>query len=162
MSAPDRLGVVLSGVIRRVGTLDLQASGDSMFPLIRSGDMCRFVGCEPDCIRVGDVVLYCAESGKLVAHRVHRVLPAGGGMDAYSRSRRTLLLCKGDANAGFDRAVEPGQCVGKLLWIRRGSSRMILRADRGAAVWWGKLVLAFPLVSRLLRRWLEWSGRGGA
>jgi signal peptidase len=77
--------------------------------------------------------------------------------------RRLLLLCKGDANAGFDPAVELGQCVGKLLWIRRsgGASAVIVRADRGVAVWWGKLVLAFPLISRLLRRWLDRGGRGG-
>jgi signal peptidase len=168
MSAPDRLGLVLSGVMQRDEALELQACGDSMFPLIRSGDVCRFVGCEPGGgIRAGDVVLYCAESGKLVAHRVHRVLrddgpTAAGHRVADGGVARCLLLCKGDANAGFDRVIESGQCVGKLLWIRRGNGTATLFADHRAAVWWGRLVLAFPLISRLLRRWLDWSRRGGA
>src|SRR5258707_14847839 len=54
-------------------TARFRASGDSMYPAIRSGDFLNIVPCAPSELRRGDVLLSAIKRG-LTAHRIGRII----------------------------------------------------------------------------------------
>lgn len=146
----------LSHVIQKYGRIDLPAQGSSMFPFIRHGDICRFIPCKESELRIGDIVLYHAVSGKLVAHRLHHIHTLPGKSPQYS--------CKGDANLGVDQPFPYDRIIGKLLHVRKHKRDILItrslmtsdvRMTRLSAAAWTHLVLKLPALSRLLRLYLD-------
>ena len=86
--------------------LRLRVSGTSMKPLLRSGSVVRIAPWSslPAGLMLGDIVLFRAESGRLVAHRV---------IELDGDRCRT----KGDSSREPDGLVEHGQLLGKILGI---------------------------------------------
>jgi phage repressor protein C with HTH and peptisase S24 domain len=60
-------------------TARFRASGDSMYPAIRSGDYLEIAPCDVSQLRLGDVILAMTERG-LTAHRIVRIRDAEGGV----------------------------------------------------------------------------------
>ncbi len=112
-----------------------------MFPLIRQGDVCRFIPCPAPSLRRGDVVLYYAETEQLIAHRLLRVESANG---------ERLYLFKGDANLSCDPPVRKERILGKLASVRRRGRS--IEAVGFAFRAWSFLVLSLPVLSRALHR----------
>lgn len=140
---------VLLRLIREKGELEIPSRGVSMFPLIREGDRCRFLPLT-EAPHLGDILLVAEAGGRLVGHRLIRI--AGAGEEA-------LYICKGDSNVNPDAPAVAGQIIGKLTDIRRG--RATLRADQGLARWWGRLLVRWPGLSRMVRGYLRAERRLG-
>lgn len=131
----------LKVAVEKDGYLELPAHGNSMFPLIQRGDVCRFVPCSPDSLVKGDMILYHTHQGQLIAHRFIRV-------------KEGRFLFKGDTNLGYDLPAEPEQIIGKLTSIKKKSQDVSIH--NSSVELWGKLIMSLPVLSGLLRKYLNW------
>jgi signal peptidase I len=132
-------------VVRMDGFMKLPAEGNSMFPLIRKGDICQFVTCEPTTLIKGDIVLFHSESGQLIAHRF-----------SHTKKLKNVqrYFFKGDTNLGYDHPVTEYQIIGKLSFIQKANKQFSM--ENIAAELWGKLILTVPAISGMLRKYLNW------
>jgi hypothetical protein len=103
--------------------------GDSMFPLLRQGDVAVCAPMEPCQARVGEV-LVVRLGDTHVLHRCTRILPEGP---------RPMIVTRGDFSAGPDPAVPLENVLGRLVACERH----------------GKPVPGEPLALRLLGRWFR-------
>lgn len=130
--------------MQRDGWLVLPAKGSSMYPLIREGNLCRFRAVQTENINIGDILLFCSDSGQLIAHRLQSVI--------HSEAQQ-LYLCKGDSNLGFDAPIRREQMIGILVSIEK-SKRELRMTDRSVSLW-TKAILALPFISHGLNRYLS-------
>lgn len=130
--------------IGKTGWIELPAEGTSMYPLIKTGDLCRFRACDPDTLKRADVALFYTESGKLVAHRFY-----------YKQvsDQNIVFLFKGDTNLGFDEPICGEQIIGKLTVIKRGKKE--INVGKPTSILWGQLIMTIPIMSDLLQRYLR-------
>jgi signal peptidase I len=151
----------LSAQILRSGkTLRFRASGGSMSPLVRDGDIVLVAPVAPSALRVGDVVLCSSAPGRIVVHRVVRWTT---GPDSYH------FTVQGDQVARPDGVMSEAQIHGRVVAIERGgtyidmdaramralSSLTALRSRRrlGRGKWLAparRLVRRLPFLSRYL------------
>ncbi|WP_159434206.1 hypothetical protein [Domibacillus mangrovi] len=115
-----------------------------MYPLIRKGDICRFVPCERSMIKKGDIILFQASGGGLVAHRLLKTI---------SNHNQVDYLFKGDTNLGLDEPVSYEKIVGKLTSIQKG--KRAIEATNVSVFLWCRLILFCPFMSVLLRTYLN-------
>jgi signal peptidase len=135
---------LITHVIQKNGWIELPAQGTSMYPFIKKGDICRFIACETSSIRKGDIILFRTSLGSLVAHRFYQ---------SKSINHQIQYHFKGDTNLGHDEAIAHDQIIGKLNWIRRNKT-IIHVTDLSAHVW-SKIILSFPILSLILRIYLN-------
>ncbi|MBO0962182.1 signal peptidase I [Neobacillus sp. MM2021_6] len=135
---------LLKSTIKKDGWLGLPAYGNSMFPYIRQGDLCRFIPCEPLHLKKGDVILFYAQADQLIAHRFVKIKRIDDQL---------LFLLKGDTNLGFDQPIGKDRILGKLDSIQRQHKKVT--PDHFFAFIWGKLILTFPILSGILRKYLN-------
>ncbi|MEH6949717.1 hypothetical protein V7068_22280 [Bacillus sp. JJ634] len=135
---------LLKAVLKKNGHIDIPAQGTSMFPFIQEGNLCRFIVCEPQELKKGEVVLFHLETGQLTAHRYY-----GSKM----MNNKSFFVFKGDTNLGFDQPVCEERIIGKLLYVQKEKS--LLNVSDFRAFFWGKLILLFPMLSSILRQYLN-------
>ena len=135
---------LLKKTINRDGWLEIPASGNSMFPYIQKGNLCRFVACKPSLFKKGDVILYYSQTGQLIAHRFVRTT---------TEKNQSLFLLKGDTNLGFDQPIEAHWILGKLETVQKKHDKVSV--DHFIVRIWGKLILSFPALSGILRNYLN-------
>lgn len=124
--------------------IDLPAYGNSMYPIIKEGNVCRFIICDPLTLQKGDIILFHALSGQLVAHRfIEKILLQDS----------LLYRIKGDTNLGFDQPIRQEQILGKLLYIKKGNT--VLYAFHFSMYIWGEIILYLPFLSKILRKYLN-------
>ena len=82
-----------------------RATGSSMHPTIRDGEILHVEGVELTSIRRGDVLLY-RQGKRPIAHRVVQIYRDGLAISGF-------LLC-GDAKTACDAAIEPHQVLGRV------------------------------------------------
>jgi len=87
-------------------TARFRASGDSMYPAIRSGDYLHIVPCDSSELRLGDVILATTERG-LTAHRIVRI-------------RDSRITMRGDNALRADRPVAPAEILGRVESVENG------------------------------------------
>ncbi len=145
MQANDKQGHILKALIDRNGSLELPAEGMSMYPLIKKGDICQFTSIKHSPLRRGDIVLFESPANKLIAHRFLNC--------AYIQEEECYIF-KGDTNYGLDDLITGEKIIGKLVAIQKKS--VIIQEKNVAAVLWGKLILAFPILSVLLRKYINY------
>jgi signal peptidase I len=85
-------------------TARFRASGDSMYPAIRSGDYLHIVPCDASNLRLGEIILAMTERG-LTAHRIVRIRGAEGGL---------RITMRGDNALRSDRPVAPADVLGRV------------------------------------------------
>jgi len=142
--------------LERDGKVDIPSSGISMFPLIRSGDVCTFAPIAGKRPKPGDILLFADREGRLIGHRLLRVEEGVSG---------PRFILKGDANRLPDEAVDADRILGVLQSITRVSAGGRPRpADANSAPrrWWGFLVRHMPGLSAVLRRLAEFSSSSSA
>jgi signal peptidase len=101
----------LSAEILQAGmALRFQARGTSMLPLVRDGDVVLVRPVDPDELRVGDVVLCRSHPGRIVVHRVVKVLANSAGV------RYTV---QGDQLTRPDGRLPAAQIYGRVASIER-------------------------------------------
>lgn len=111
-----------------------------MFPLIQENDICRFISCDIERLKKGDVALFHTLDGRMVAHRYYYSEQAG----TYK-----IYFFKGDTNLGWDKPIGKEQFIGKLASIQKPSIK--IGSDSRAFMLWGRLLIVFPIVTRVLR-----------
>jgi signal peptidase I len=131
-------------VLKKYGLIELPAQGNSMFPLIKQDDICTFETCNPFLLNRGDVVLFFSTEGQLITHRFLRIVDLGD---------KQVFIFKGDTNVGTDDPILEEQIIGRLTYIRR--SKKSIPIGGLIVKYWSVIVLSIPLISYLLRFYLN-------
>jgi signal peptidase len=135
---------LIKEIIRKQGWIDLPAEGTSMYPLIKRGNICRFVSCEAMKLKKGEIILFQNSSGSLIAHRL---------LSTKWKDKQVKYLLKGDTNFGLDEAIHYDQIIGKLTSIKKAKYR--LRLPSLSVNVWSQMILLFPIISVILRSYLN-------
>jgi len=132
---------LLIRTINKYGWMDLPSYGISMYPYIKKGNICRFVQFDEMNVKKGDVLLYHASSGQLIAHRLLAV--------QKTDTCQKQFILKGDTNLYPDDPININQIIGKLITIEN-STRKKYATDL-SSILWSYIMLSFPVTSKLLR-----------
>lgn len=97
-------------LLQKQGWVDIPSSGVSMYPLIKEGDICRFIPLGSKELKKGDVVLFVSNQGQLIGHRYYENFVENGVL---------YYVCKGDTNISVDSPVLTSQLIGKLVCIKK-------------------------------------------
>jgi signal peptidase I len=135
---------LLKRSIQSAGWLELPAIGNSMYPLIQQGEICRFNPIEAFSIKKGDILLFYTEKGQLIAHRLYRM---------ERMYNQQFYLLKGDTNLGFDAPIQGDRIIGKLVCVQKKNK--VIRPESLLPFFWGKVIQSFPLLSGILRKYLN-------
>jgi signal peptidase len=104
---------ISTGLLQAGYSIEFRASGSSMYPTIKDGEMITVQPIEISKIKIGDIVLYRTQTG-VIAHRVVHV-----------KRPNQLFLC-GDASNSFDAPVMPQQILGKVISTIRAGRKILL------------------------------------
>jgi signal peptidase len=132
-------------IISKRGCLEIPSHGLSMFPLLRTGTICRFVAFDPDRVKRGDILLFVARTGELVGHRYVKRVDLGAGIVDY--------ICKGDSNPDVDPPIRSDQIIGAMESMRKYGTW--LRSDSFLMQAWAEFVLTIPAISKAIRMYLR-------
>ncbi len=102
MPSHGTFATLCAELLRSGRRVRFRASGASMAPVLRDGDVVTVAPVRPEDVAPGDVLLYAAPRG-LTAHRVTGRLPDGAGFRA-----------RGDAPGSDEEHVAPDQVLGRL------------------------------------------------
>lgn len=96
------------------------ASGYSMFPFLRKGDLLTVEPVSMGEIKRGDIVVFESEE-KWIAHRVIHI---------HSKEGAIQIRTRGDARISSDTAINKANYVGLVSSIERDSKKISLRSFR--------------------------------
>lgn len=144
MLIDDNTYTLLKNAINKDGWLKLPAYGNSMFPFIKEGNVCDFVPLDPSLLKKGDVVLFYSPSGLLIAHRF---------VEVKSGNNQLLFKLKGDTNLGFDPLICKERILGKLVSVQK--NHLKISPDHFIPRIWGEMILTLPILSGILRKYLN-------
>lgn len=131
---------VIAQTMEKRGWIDLPAQGMSMYPFIKEGDICRFVRVDASRMKKGDILLFRARHGHLIAHRLSRIV---------MNNQQPHYLCKGDTNVMYDEWISQDQIIGRLIWKNR-NGRLIQMTNLASSTWsWA--IGTLPQLSRLVQ-----------
>ena len=97
-------------LLERGACVRFQATGHSMYPAIKDGEIIKVEPVEPSHIKKGDIVLYRMKKG-VIAHRVVHIETRNGGPPFFVLRGDTLETCDG--------IVEPRQVIGRVISVER-------------------------------------------
>jgi len=128
-------------VVGSLGEAQFPASGSSMLPSIRPGDVLEVHRESIAAISIGDVVVFEREA-RLITHRV---------VEKVAGPKRALLITRGDAVRAPDPPVTPEELIGRVTAILRAGRRLDPRLTRWArmAAW---LLARSEFCARVARR----------
>jgi len=134
----EQIGSIVEEELQRRKALTIRASGTSMWPLIGPNARVVLERCQPQGLKVGDIVCYRHRNG-WVLHRVYGF-----------HFRTGWLLLKGDWRGGLDRPVSPDQVIARVGGV--------LDSPWPAPLWWlaNQLLiwgLAWPVSWLVGRHW---------
>lgn len=141
MQLNDTDAKILLHVLKKYGSIELPASGNSMYPLIKDGDICKFTTCDPSKLTKGDIVLFLSCQGKLLAHRFYRVTTV---------NNLPYFIFKGDTNLATDTPITEEYILAKLKYIKRGKD--ILSINNLLYLFWGKIIQSLPQLGYWIRK----------
>lgn len=144
MLVDNQTFMLLKRTIEKDGWLELPAYGNSMYPFIQQGNLCRFEPCDPSLVKKGDVILFQSRDGRLIAHRFIRT---------KNIDHQPQFFLKGDTNLGFDQPIGKERILGKLVCVQKHLHK--ISPDAFTTKLWGKLILTFPGLSGILRKYLN-------
>jgi hypothetical protein len=104
---------LFSDAIRRFGSQQLKAGGNSMRPAIWPGDRLVIESAESSDLAIGDVVA-CRRHGSIVAHRV---------VATSNRADGVYIITRGDRLRSNDEPCALSDVIGRVTSIRRGPFR---------------------------------------
>jgi GNAT superfamily N-acetyltransferase len=107
------LAELAAEILERGGCLSFRATGSSMQPTLRDGDLLKVVPVELSSLGPGDVVLYRAPDGCAAVHRV-----------GETHSGSLMLSC--DSRPGVRYEIRIGQVLGVVVSALRGSQPVLL------------------------------------
>jgi signal peptidase I len=110
------------------------ASGYSMFPFLRIGDLLTVEPVPMETIKLGDIVVF-ESGGKWIAHRVINIRSKADGLG---------FLLRGDTCIEFDPVVNKENYIGSVRVFTRMNSKKVM--FKGVLNAWNKIILAIGLV----------------
>lgn len=134
---------LLKIALKKDGCLELPASGNSMFPFIKQGNICSFAPFEPSSLKKGNVILFYSTAGQLIAHRFIKI---------KIENNQKLFLFKGDTNIGFDPLIREEHILGKLVMVQ--NQLMKITPEHLIVILWEKIILSFPILSSILQKYV--------
>lgn len=135
---------MIKGMMEKRGYAQIPSNGTSMFPLIKTGNICRFEPVHRDEIEAGDILLYVNEAGILVGHRFIRRIEA---------NEEILYVCRGDSRRNEDPPLREDQILGKMVSIRK--ARVTFWMNSFTMIAWGKAVVHYPQLSASIDMYLR-------
>lgn len=119
----NRLGKdVCISLLREGKSVFLNASGGSMYPFVKDGDIIKVVPLSENDIKIGDIISVDVDNKGKVWFYAHRLIKIVNDND------KKLYVTKGDASkAGFDEPVGFKRIVGEVTEIERGSLEINLK-----------------------------------
>ena len=102
----------------RVGSVEIRATGTSMFPLIPPGAAITLESIEAQKIELGDILYLESPEGKFLIHRFHGCVSNGKGLPCGVNGQERLIT-KGDWRLHFDRPWPSGSVVGRVAKVER-------------------------------------------
>lgn len=115
MSQPDFAGLCVS-LLAEGRTVRFRASGHSMAPAVRDGDLLTVAARKAEALEPGEIAFYRAGRG-LVAHRV--MARVGGG-----------LVCRGDAPSCAEERIAGKDVLGVVIAVRPARHRWLTACRR--------------------------------
>ena len=109
-------------LLSRDKLIKFKASGFSMSPFIKNGDILEVQPNATSSIQIGDIILYSKMSDILIAHRVVSI-------DEYQGERR--FITQGDSLFTPDDGVSSNQVLGQVMAVERSGRRIILNSTSG-------------------------------
>jgi len=106
----DGFESLVDEVLSKGDTLRFRASGISMQPFIRDGDILEIQPSGGELFRTTDIVLCKSPKGRLVAHRIVGIKPEEG---------RDKLIIQGDALWQLDGNIDTGEVLGRVVAVIR-------------------------------------------
>lgn len=134
IKTPDLLDIG-EEIFEKGSKMRFMATGTSMGPFIKHGDIIEIEPVELSSIRAGDVIFYSRPGGRAVVHRVIRTSKGENGI---------TFLTKGDALRGFDNTVSSEQVLGRVTKVKRNGTEIKLE-NFGMRVIARILALGYPL-----------------
>jgi len=116
-----------------------------MAPFVRHEETVTIVGCSPEELKFGDIILYSTSSDALSSSkRLHRFIKRS------VVKGNQVLVTKGDALSSLDPPVSPDEVLGRASAIEKGRLTLDLKQP------WGKAInLAFAVFQLWpLSRWM--------
>lgn len=139
--ASSELIAVLPDLLKENGCISILVTGYSMRPLLRHGQDSVWLRACPEQIRRGQILLYRRLDGKVVLHRVHRLL---------SGNRYRM---NGDAQV-WSEIIHRDQILAEVCQLQRGA-RTIDCSSLGFRVWscvWALVRPIRPVLFRIAHR----------
>jgi len=112
-----------AALMKEKGGIRLRASGYSMYPYIRPGDICRFERTGHP-LRPGQIGLVVSDKGILYSHRLHRIGYQSGFVYQF----------RGDMNPAYDNPVRPYQVIGIMTELDR-KGKILPEGQRSRRMW---------------------------
>ena len=139
-------GIPFSGIMKAVLEKNIQfrftASGISMSPFIRDGDVITIAPVLASILRVGDVVAFVNPGCdmKLTVHRILKVSREG-------------IHIKGDNNLGSDGIVSAANIIGRVVMVEHKGKKVLvgLGYERIAIAWLSRLGWLTPNLWKVWR-----------
>jgi signal peptidase len=131
-------------IIAQGRSVQIIASGYSMFPFLRKGDLLTVEPVSMDKIKPGDVVVFESEE-KWIAHRVIRIL---------NHKNEIQFLLRGDTNFQFDEEINQKNYIGQIKYFRRKNKSKNL--DTCTRLLWTRLIIASGVVYGRICRFTLW------
>lgn len=147
---------LMADILNRGATLRIKATGKSMHPLVRDGDIVILVKRPSPSLRTGDLVMARSDAGSAVLHRIVK--------KSRGRHGRFVFKTQGDALMVGDKAVTEENILAKAIVIERtGASPRTKKVDLESIRWkvagfamalsrrfWGRLYYACYLPAKHL------------
>ena len=118
----------------------LKASGHSMRPWIRDGDLVTLGPTDPARLKRGDVIAFTSAAGSLTIHRLVAVRMEAGGL---------TFVARGDARSVSDPPFGVNRMVGRVIEVRRDGRRVRVN---GRVCLWGAALRRRVMALRQLAR----------
>jgi signal peptidase I len=115
-------GELAKVVLETGSSLRFEATGSSMHPAVRNGDLLLITALPPGELRTGDVVLARLASDRLLVHRI---------VQRQRRQGTESFLLKGDRSPAADGWLPAGAILGKVTHIQRGGASIALGGTVG-------------------------------
>ncbi|MBI4845531.1 MAG: nucleotidyltransferase family protein [Candidatus Omnitrophica bacterium] len=150
MKCPNSEFFKLSSQILKQGSgFTFTALGQSMYPLIKNGDVLEVEPLGREKIKSGDIVFYRDDDNAVFVHRL---------VKKYTRDCRQIAVIQADgALSGAFEEILVKDILGRVKAIRRNNTIIYLDSFRGKMINRVNLILSLgiktirPLISRLLR-----------
>jgi len=104
-------------VLSRGHCIRVKGRGQSMYPLVRTGDTLDIEPKDPGELKIGDIIFYRRFCGDYVAHRL------------IKRNGPSTLLTKGDNHYYYDMPVPVDAVLGRVIRIEKEDRQLILSGN---------------------------------